>query len=648
MSASARWRSPWIYAAGGLALAGAALAVGMRLSQPGAAPTPPTLETAAVRPAARAARPAAPAASASEADAVEGVVQAQRKRIMGRLRSLEMVRRVATTVRPLVDRALEQPAVQADLRALALSSGMSVSDYKRYFAGKQEADLLLESGGDPNARSVADAIGVAQYLAGTGARCGLHVDLGASNALSRQIYGVEAQMTWLEAQPEGWSRPAPAALVAATARPKKAVAAKKASAVVKKPVAKAPAPVVPSTPASAAAASVPTEGTPAPAAPVPQGASPASVVPASPASAASPAAEPTAPPVPEAKPAPAAPGGSWSRDRWLAYRKQQWQNLVAKRRRVDERYDPAKAVTVQTRYLVGLTRRFGGVDWALQAYHGGEAGAMKTMALFARSGSAQLGSRGGSLSYADLYRRMSPSGTPEAFSYLFGRSDDHRYYWWKVLMAERALDLYRKDPKEFEKQWKALQPGICADAAYYPAPSALQFADNGALREAYHDGTLVRLPGNAYARGIQTENLAALAPDNAELHKGLRPEAMGALLRLAELYRGFGGRSPLTVTSMVQSNAYRGLWNARYPQPPLPPDVPKDPEFHTTGLTFDLQRPASDWDRKVLEYALGRLYDTLRVSWRLERDAASRRYHVVVNPAYKAELAQMARKGGAG
>jgi hypothetical protein len=40
----------------------------------------------------------------------------------------------------------------------------------------------------------------------------------------------------------------------------------------------------------------------------------------------------------------------------------------------------------------------------------------------------------------------------------------------------------------------------------------------------------------------------------------------------------------------------------------------------------------------VLEYSLGRLYDTLRISWRPETEAGSRRYHVVVNPAYRSEM----------
>jgi len=515
-----------------------------------------------------------------QSSSAESVIVAQRKRIMGRLRSLEHVRRVATTIRPQVDRAIEDPSIQADLRALAQSAGMSLEKYKTYFKGKQEADLLLESGGDPNARSVSDAIGVAQFMVGTGQRCGLRVDIAASNALSRKINALESQIAWLQAQPADWARAVPPALAGVV-------------------------PAVTAGNASADASMIPAEST-------------------------------------------ATSPGIWSRDQWLAYRNGQRESLVAKRRQVDHRFDPARAVAAQTRYLVRLTRRYGGVDWALQAYHGGEAGASKTMSLFTGSGSRTLlASRGTPYSslgnrrwlpYTELYQRVSPSATPAAFSYLFGRSDDHRYYWWKVLMAERALDLYRKDAQEFERQWRELQPGLNADAAFYPEPSALQFADNTALAEGYRSGALVSLPPTAGALGLRTVNLAALAPESTTLQKGLRPEGMGALLRLAQIYRSNGGQEPLSVLSMVQSSAYRQLWDSRYPDRPLPPGVPRDPEFHTTGVTFDVRTPSRDWDRKVLEYSLGQLYDGLKISWRKENEAGSQRYHVVTNPKFKDEL----------
>lgn len=572
-------RNPWVLGTLGSLLTITAFGVGRRLAQPTPVrPGEPVTSALAGDPVLAAERPLD---AGLQSPSAESVIVAQRKRIMGRLRSLEQVRRVATTIRPHVDRAIDDPSIQADLRALARTAGMSLAQYKTYFKGKQEADLLLESGGDPNARSVSNAIGVAQFMVGTGQRCGLRVDLGASNALTRKIYALEKQIEWLQAQPVEWARAVPPSLVG----------------------------VVPAVKVASASAD-------------------ASMIPA--------ASTATSPSV-------------WSRDQWLAYRNEQRENLVAKRRQVDQRFDPARAVAAQTRYLVRLTRRYGGVDWALQAYHGGEAGASKTMNLFTGASSRSLlASRGTPyaslgtgrwLPYTELYQRVSPSATPAAFSYLFGRSDDHRYYWWKVLMAERALDLYRQDAQEFERQWRELQPGLNADAAFYPDPTTLQFADNSALQAAYRAGELVSLPGNAGALGLRTVNLAALAPESTSLQKGLRPEGMGALLRLAQIYRSSGGQEPLSVVSMVQSEAYRQLWESRYPDPPLPAGVPRDPEFHTTGVTFDVRRPTRDWDRKVLEYSLGRLYDSLRVSWRKENEAGSQRYHVVANPKFKDELA---------
>jgi hypothetical protein len=572
-------RSPWVLGTFGVLLTVTAFGIGRQLGQhPPARNGEPVTSALTGDPVLAAER--LPVDAGLQSPSAESVIVAQRKRIMGRLRSLEQVRRVATTIRPHVDRAIEAPSLQDDLRALARSAGMSLEQYKTYFKGKQEADLLLESGGDPSARSVADAIGVAQFMVGTGRRCGLRVDLGASNALTRKINALERQIDWLQAQPVEWARAVPPALAGVV-----------------------------------------------PAVEVAGGSADASLLPAT--------STATAP-------------GVWSRDQWLAYRNSQRETLVAKRRQADQRFDPACAVAAQTRYLVRLTRRYGGVDWALQAYHGGEAGASKTMSLFTGSSSRTLlASRGtpyGSLGtgrwlpYTELYQRVSPSATPAAFSYLFGRSDDHRYYWWKVLMAERALDLYRKDAGEFERQWQALQPGLNADAAFYPDPTTLQFADNSALTDAYRSGELVSLPRNAGTMGLRTVNVAALAPESTTLQKGLRPEGMGALLRLAQIYRSNGGQEPLSVLALVQSSAYRQLWDRRYPDPPLPPGVPRDPEFHTTGVTFDVRRPNRDWDRKVLEFSLGRLYDTLRISWRKENEAGSQRYHVVANPKFKDEL----------
>src|SRR5262249_44220820 len=143
---------------------------------------------------------APPADASTPLDLAESTILAERKRIMGRKRSLEMVARVATEDGPVVRCALETSAIQEDLRALAAGPGMSLEEYKRYFAGKQEADLMLESGGDPNARSGSNAVGVAQYLAGTARACGLHVNEAAARPYANQMAAIQAKIAWLAAQ----------------------------------------------------------------------------------------------------------------------------------------------------------------------------------------------------------------------------------------------------------------------------------------------------------------------------------------------------------------------------------------------------------------------------------------------------------------
>jgi hypothetical protein len=633
---------------------------------------------------------------------VEKVILSQKKRIMGRKKSYIYVSRVADEIGPLVERALEQPSIQGDLRILAEELGLTLPAYKEYFRRKQEADLLLESGGDPNARSVSNAIGIAQWLASTGRSAGLRVDAAASWRLSAKIDALQADVMALSAQPETFTRLAPPEFQQrfAKATPTKALTTETrrhgegsdknaaASGAPSTPEQPAPAsspfsaqtmnpeapgdagstpppPSPPADPAPETAAPLPpaTENTaPPPASDAAPGAVP---TPDNPSPAAGPAPSPSAEPpksdvAPAPQPAPRAPQPApapllWSRDQWVRHRTAQMRQLIAKRRLVDERYDPGKAIAVQTRYLVRLTRTYGSVDWALQAYHGGEGGVANTVARylggrrqqFASTGGAIRGvyaSRGGAVSrnrprmaYSDIYFGTTPRTHPAAFAYLFGRSDDHRYYWWKVLMAERTIALYRRDRQEFERQWKALRPGQRMEAVWYPKPETLAFRDVAALKRAYQEGDLVRIPGDLRARGVELGNVAPLDPENAYHYKGLRPAAMGALLQLASLYRAHGGNAPLRILSLTQTEAYAAQLAAKYPrrppkEPVAPEDVPVD--LHPTGLCFDLQRPAVAWDRKVLEYALGQLFDRGQIYWLIERERGPSRYHVCPAPAH--------------
>jgi hypothetical protein len=112
---------------------------------------------------------------------------------------------------------------------------------------------------------------------------------------------------------------------------------------------------------------------------------------------------------------------------------------------------------------------------------------------------------------------------------------------------------------------------------------------------------------------------------------------------VATLYRRHGGGAPLRVLSLTQTEQYAASLKARFPEPPPkkpidPADIPID--MHPTGLCFDLQRPATAWDRKVLEYALGLLFDRGQIYWLIETGRGPSRYHVCPSPTAADTLAR--------
>jgi len=352
-----------------------------------------------------------------------------------------------------------------------------------------------------------------------------------------------------------------------------------------------------------------------------------------------------------------------TRDELIAKRVRELRLREAKRRQVDERYDPAKAIASQTRYLVRMARRYGSLDWVFQAYHGGEGGVRNTVSYYLGARWRQFGSpegairgvlasRGGErvrapLTFEDLYFKTTPLAQPAAFSYLYGRSDNHRYYWWKILAAERALDFYRRDPAKFREEWRALCPGQRLEVVWYPHSKELNYPDVAALKQAYAAGQLVHWPASARSHGLVLDHIAPLDPANAYQYKGLRPEGLGALFRVADLYLANGGsRMPLRLHSLVQTEEYRARLNAVHPpswmrQPTKPEDIPIDLE--PTGLCFDIERPAAVWNRKVLEYVLGWLADRNQIYWVEEWGQGPARYHVCPSPDFQRELVRASR-----
>lgn len=126
-----------------------------------------------------------------------GVLASMRKRVWGRRASLPDIRRIATDVYPLIGEAALQPQVTPYLQVLANDNGVTLKQAREKWIAIEEADLLLEAGGNPEDVSSAGATGVAQWMPNIAREQGLHVDLARSRQLTARINALNWRIAWL-------------------------------------------------------------------------------------------------------------------------------------------------------------------------------------------------------------------------------------------------------------------------------------------------------------------------------------------------------------------------------------------------------------------------------------------------------------------
>jgi hypothetical protein len=296
-----------------------------------------------------------------------------------------------------------------------------------------------------------------------------------------------------------------------------------------------------------------------------------------------------------------------------------------------------------------LQSRFPSPQWLFQAYHGGEAGVSRTLRLYLGPrwpGSAALAIRGGAtgepLTFEELLFTTTPNQHPEAFSYLYGRSDDHRHYWFKLLAAEQVLAAYQKSKSEFHQTWETNLPGRRIEAYWYPEATPLASQNLDALSRRTDLVPVTNQPGLVVVPAMDD-------PANAARYGKLLPAAKGALLAVVKEFRNNGGKGPLQTADLTLTQEY--IERARLlhpPKPPRPPIFPPDPEadatigggpprrfdYHMTGIAFDLVRPSNPLDRKILEYTLDNMAARGLLVYIEAKDRDLRRYHIIPHPAY--------------
>jgi hypothetical protein len=251
----------------------------------------------------------------------------------------------------------------------------------------------------------------------------------------------------------------------------------------------------------------------------------------------------------------------------------------ALRRRVDERFDPGKALEATARYLDFAKGKLGRDDLAIVSYHMGVGNLQRALRAYGKD----------RIPYAQLYFDSSPLRHPKAWRILSALGDDSATYLWRVLAARDIMRLYRSDPGALSREAVLQSHKASAEEVLHPRDHTRVYADPDAIGKARGTGELHDLSASELAAdGLRIDprmgELAHRIGQSARLYRALRPEALAMLEAIGSGTRAIAGAGPLVVTSTVRDERYQRLLAAS--------DVEATHAYslHTTGFAFDIAR----------------------------------------------------------
>ena len=279
------------------------------------------------------------------------------------------------------------------------------------------------------------------------------------------------------------------------------------------------------------------------------------------------------------------------------------ERLQARRRAIDERFDPDKALAGAGRYLAMALERFGQPDLAVVSYHMGMGNLEQVLEAY--------GER--DVSYAQVFFDATPARHPRTYRLLAGLGDDSKTYLWRVYAAREIMRLYREDRDELELRDRLQTAKASGEEVLHPREGTEVFEDPGALEEAYDAGTL--RPFARKARGLVADprmgELARRLDADRLLYRGLRPEAYALAAYIAAGVQSLADtRAPLIVTSTVRDLSYQRLLTRENVY------ATRAYSLHTTGWAFDVRRRYRSRAQAVaFQYMLDRLQSLNLIAW---------------------------------
>ena len=294
--------------------------------------------------------------------------------------------------------------------------------------------------------------------------------------------------------------------------------------------------------------------------------------------------------------------------------------LRAERARIDERFDPERALDGMGTYLEIGEQRFGRTDLATASYHMGIGNLEDVIGRYVETTPTDAPD------YARLFFDSSPLRNASTWKLLAAFGDDSSTYLWRVLAAERIMELYRSDRGELERLAKLHGAKATQEEVFHPESATTVFEDPGDIEKALDDDDLLPLPDGADLGYAIDEGMGELAPKlgvDPSLYRALRPEALATLVYMASRVREInGGKGELTVTSTDRDQQYQeklvGINN----------EATSAYSLHTTGYSFDILRKySSDSQAEAFQFVLDRLRALDVIDYAVEPEAI----HVTVS-----------------
>jgi hypothetical protein len=278
------------------------------------------------------------------------------------------------------------------------------------------------------------------------------------------------------------------------------------------------------------------------------------------------------------------------------------------RRRVDERFDPAKSLAATVRYLnIARDELAGRDDLAVAGYHMGIGNLQTALARF---------ERGTDIPYAELYFGTTPLSAPRTHAFLASLGDDSATYLWRVRAAQRIMAMWRRDAPALAvlagpARGQELRGGGPAPAEHHGGPRGPGRARGGPRGRPPRAARPAALGEVGPGPRPRAGELAGRLDREPALYRAARPQVLAVLGYLGTGVREISGaRRPLTVTSAVRDREYQALLTRRNIE------ATRRYSLHTTGWAVDVSRRYSGRRQaQAFQFMLDRLAALDLIAW---------------------------------